>query len=223
MNHQRRPCSAPADPLWVSDPGRRFGGVLLPTTCPGCRRVGSAPCPVCIGELLPPSEGKPVPGLDTLVALVSYEGAGAELIRRLKFANHRDALPAMARALAEILRRQLSGGPGVDAVTWVPTTTARRRVRGFDQAELIAVAVASELGLRSRASLGRLDTSHQIGRNRVERLHGPTLVAKSPCEVDRWLVVDDVVTTGASMAAAARALRGAGAGFVHGAALARTP
>lgn len=207
----------------MSDPGPRFGGVLLPKSCPGCRRVGSAPCPACIAQLRPPPDRPPPPGLDVLVALVSYEGVGATLVRRLKFANHRDALGALVLALSEQVRCSVPRSTELEGVTWVPTTVQRRRVRGFDQANLLAGGVAARLGLPCEASLRRLDATHQVGRGRTERLTGPVMVAGSDVVARRLLVVDDVVTTGASMAAAAAALRSAGASSVVGAALARTP
>lgn len=153
--------------------------------------------------------------------MLSYEGVGATLVRRLKFANHRDALGPLAAALAGLLETHPETRL-VDSVTWVPTTARRRRERGFDQAQLLAVAVATELGMACRASLRRLDTTHQVGRGRLERLAGPTLVARSAGAGARWLVVDDVVTTGATMTSAATALLDAGAASVVGAALART-
>lgn len=206
----------------MSDPGRRFGGVLLPKSCPGCRRVGPAPCPACIAQLRPPPDRPPPPGLDAFVALVSYEGVGATLVRRLKFANHRDALGALVLALSEQVR-SMPGSNELGGVTWVPTTVGRRRERGFDQASLLAAGVAARLGLPCEASLRRLDATHQVGRGRTERLTGPVMVAGSDVVARRLLIVDDVVTTGASMAAAAATLREAGVRSVRGAALARTP
>jgi len=156
------------------------------------------------------------------VALISYEGVGATLVRRLKFDNHRDALGPLAASLAELVGSVAGGSHGFDGVTWVPTTRARRRARGFDQAELIARAVADDIGVRCRSVLRREGSDHQVGHGRMDRLHGPTIGWRSQSP-GCWLLVDDVVTTGASMRAAAAALRGAGASSVFGAALARTP
>jgi predicted amidophosphoribosyltransferase len=110
----------------------------------------------------------------------------------------------------------------VDVVTWAPTTAARRRARGFDQGELIARFVAAELCLPCRRFLRRRPGLPQTGRSAADRWSGPDfLVRRAP--PGRVLVVDDVVTTGATVAAAARALRAAGASRVVVLALSRTP
>ena len=100
----------------------------------------------------------------------------------------------------------------VDAVTWAPTSAARRAARGYDQSRLLAAAVARRARPAASASLLRRSRVHpQTGRTLAERQAGPRFVAcgRSPAPV---LVVDDVVTTGATLAAAA-----AGAGAEAGA------
>ena len=108
------------------------------------------------------------------------------------------------------------------AVTWAPTTPERARARGFDQAELLARSVARHLGLPARRLLRRLPGPHQTGHSAHERRHGPRFSA-SGGDAGPVLVVDDVCTTGATLSAAAGALRGSGARTVHGLVLARTP
>jgi len=189
--------------------------LLLPTSCPACRRIGPAPCGSCSARLVRPRPAPPPAGLDGAVTLFSYEGPGAELVRRLKYSNHRDALVPLGRALAALVP------PGADAVTWVPTTAARRRSRSFDQARLIAGVVGRELGVPVPQLLFRVDDRAQTGRSRAERASGPVFRAGSaPVGV---VIVDDVRTTGASLSSAAAALRGAGARVVVGATLAATP
>jgi competence protein ComFC len=112
---------------------------------------------------------------------------------------------------------------GVDVVTWAPTSKDRRRRRGFDQAELLARRVARELGLPSAALLRRAHGPPQTGRLAAERRVGPAFVVVAARVPSHVLVVDDVVTTGATLTAAARALRHAGAATVVGVAAARTP
>jgi len=192
--------------------------VFLPSSCPGCRTVGPAPCGACVALLRGPPALIAPPGLDSVVTLFSYEGVGAELVCRLKYSNHRDAVVVLARALAGLVP------PGADVVTWVPTTPSRRRSRSFDQAELIARSVGRELGAPTRRLLRRVDNRPQTGRSRDGRREGLDLVMSGvehcPPGV---LLIDDVRTTGTSLSSAARALRAGGAQVVVGGTLAATP
>jgi predicted amidophosphoribosyltransferase len=121
-----------------------------------------------------------------------------------------------------------------DVVTWVPTTAARRGRRGVDQARLLARSAGRGLrrgGGRSaprvpvRRLLLRAPDTGQTGRTGRQRRRGPVLRARAGVVPagSTILLVDDVVTTGASMDAAVAALRDAGAGRVVPVAVARTP
>jgi predicted amidophosphoribosyltransferase len=157
------------------------------------------------------------PGLTSCSAVLAYEGAGRELVARLKYRNARAALGRLAIAMAALVH-----GLDVDVVTWAPTSSRRRRARGFDQGELLARAVAKRLRRPCRRLLDRGPGPAQTGRARAERLRGPQFVARAGVP-HRVLVIDDVITTGATVTAAARALATAGAREVHAVAVARTP
>lgn len=185
--------------------------------CPVCGRPGAAPCAKCASKLKPAPDLPVPPGLDDLVAPLSYTGVGRELVARLKYRNARAVLPAVADAIAALVDPAT-----VDAVTWAPTSLAHRRQRGFDQARLLARAVARRLHRPCRALLSREPGPPQTGRPKRERINGPKFTStRNPPR--RVLVVDDVVTTGATVLAAAEALRAAGVAVVKAAAAARTP
>lgn len=162
----------------------------------------------------------PPAGADSCLALLAYEGAARDLVSRLKYRNARSSVPFLADGMAGLAAAE---DLVVDVVTWAPTSGARRRERGFDQAELLARAVARRIGpVPCRALLLRIPGPAQTGRTLESRREGPAFRPARPCP-PTVLLVDDVVTSGATMAAAAAVLRSAGAIRVHVLAAARTP
>lgn len=118
---------------------------------------------------------------------------------------------ALARELGLIVAGAIRlGGFSPDTITWAPTTQRRAQARGFDQAELIARHASAFSGVRFRRTLRRINDGSQTNSTRAERLQRPRFVAR-PGVRGHVLVVDDVVTTGATFAAAARVLEEAGA------------
>ncbi len=200
-------------------------GVLLPAACAACEAPGPSPCARCAAELrrAPPSPAPP--GLDWCRSLVELDGAGRELVARLKYRNARTSLRWLAAGMADLVGPVAPGRRSGLVVTWAPTTPARRRARGYDQAELLARAVARHLHVRCRRLLRRRPGPHQTGRSLAERRGGVVFepVGRVRPPAARVVVVDDVVTTGSTLAAAAAALRDAGADQVWGLTAARTP
>lgn len=202
---------------------------MFPKRCVLCGSGRSGLCEACIGQLVGPADRPPPPAVDRLVAICAYEGAGRELVLALKRGNRRAAVPLLGAALAEVVgpRRAAEPTAAEPLVTWAPTTAERRRERGFDQAELLARAVARALGLTTHRLLERTGAS-QMGHDASERRSnpgfGPRNAGRAPSVLNRdCLLVDDVVTTGSTMACAARVLRAAGASSVVGLAIALTP
>ena len=165
-----------------------------------------------VGEMAPPY---PLTGL---WAVFAYTGAGRELLARLKYRNQRSCVRWLASAMA----LALPSGLVVDAVTWAPTSSRRRRKRGFDQAELLARALSRETGVPVVNLLKRVDEAGQTGRNRSQRFRAPIFVARRP-PPRAVLVVDDVITTGATLQSAAQSLLGAGAVGVDAVVAGATP
>ena len=190
--------------------------MLLAVTCAGCGNRGAPLCPRCADGLVPAPALPPPPGVDACWSLFAYTGPARHLLVAIKYRNHRGVLPGLAAAAAALVDRP------VDVVTWVPTTTARRRVRGFDQSELLARRVAAELGRPCRRLLARDPGPPQTGRPAAHRRRPTGFRPRRPCG-GSILLVDDVVTTGSSLTTAASALRRAGAGTICALTVARTP
>jgi predicted amidophosphoribosyltransferase len=159
-------------------------------------------------------------------APVAYEGPARELVKGLKFHGATAIASEMAALIvANAPEGMLAGAPAAaPALVPVPLHPGRRRSRAFNQAEAIAAAVAARTGLPLAACLARAGPDRrQVGRGRAARLQGLsgsiTATARPPRAA---VLIDDVVTTGATLAACAAALRAAGSTDVRAVVFART-
>ena len=151
-------------------------------------------------------------------AATIYDGVARNLVLVLK----RRRSVATAGILGGLVVERLDI-PEVDVVTWAPTSGRHVRERGHDQARLLASVVAHRLGVRPRRCLRRQGEGAQTGSSRRVRLSGPTFTASPFVVGRRILVIDDVVTTGATLSVAHRCLTDRGASFVACVAVAATP
>lgn len=179
-------------------------------------------CGDCLAGIERPPAVAPYEGLEAVHALTVYRRTGRDLVTALKFRDQRVFVPWLARRMAALV-----AAAGVDVVSWAPTAPRRRRERGFDQAEVLAVRVGRELGVPCRRCLVRLPGPPQTGRHRNERLVGPRFDgsrgAVRAVSGRHVVVVDDVTTTGATLTRAATVLHGYGATRVSGLVIAATP
>jgi ComF family protein len=201
--------------------------VVFPRRCAGCARGPWPFCPTCRSQIHPltppwcrrcgsPSFGGrstcpdcPPPPIAVARSAFRFHGPVRSAVHRLKFAGWRPVAQALGEAMAAAWT-----GTDSDAVTWVPLSPRRRAERGFDQARALAEVVAPRLGVPALALLAsdQEDRSTQARRDRAGRLaamEGRFRVC-SPVR-GTVLLVDDVLTTGATASACATALARGGA------------
>ena len=155
-------------------------------------------------------------------APLAYEGPARGVVKALKFGSLAPLAGTMAAQIAANAPPHALGGDG--ALVPVPLHSARLRRRGYNQAERLARALAVRTGLPVVDCLERLGNRRtQVGRDRRERLRGIAgAVRVRSAPPSAAILVDDVVTTGATLAACAAVLRAAGTEGVSAIAYART-
>ncbi len=200
-------CSGCSSPRTACAAGRRWSGPPAgPALCGGCR------------DEIERSPGSPLraDGIDGGFAPLEYAGAGRRLVAALKFSR----LLVVAELGAALIADRAPPAWLDATVVPVPAAPARALRRGFDPAWELAAALAGQTGMPAAPLLRRRDRRHQRGRSRRQRLGRPPRIAASRPAPRRVLLVDDVITTGATIDACSRALRGAGAASVRAVAIA---
>lgn len=196
--------------------GRRLLGLLFPGGCLICGKVspgGPDLCPAC-QEALPESIFRRELGFPAAAPFRYREGV-QKTLWRVKFRGERGWIDPLGRWMAGAAQEL----PAAGVVTWVPMSPAKRRRRGYDQSQLLAKAVGRTLDLPVRRLLLPLRetaTQHELGRaERFANVKG-AYAGLPDTAGQRVLLVDDILTTGATMMACAEALRAAGAAAVYG-------
>lgn len=194
---------------------------VLPVSCPGCDEIGTRLCESCRLLLSPAPRERSLPGDLVVHTALRYEGVPSRVVRALKEHGRTD----LARALAPAVRAALAAAdPDRAIIVPVPTSRRSMRARGYRVPDLLArrsgAAVAPLLRLAARVG-------DQRGLDRDERARNVVLAMRARRAAGRGdgplVLFDDVVTTGATMREAARALREAGFEVRGCAAVAATP
>ena len=209
---------------------RQILDLLFPAKCPFCGRVLDTPgiCTACRKALpwIPEDAvlGQAAPDIPCAAPLW-YEGLAREGLHRFKFQGMISAAEALGELVAQCAAEQFSGE--FDTVTWVPVSPRRLRQRGYDQARLLAESAcrlwdtAPEPLVRKAVHNPAQSTLDGAARQRnvagVYQAEQPDRIAGR-----RILLVDDIVTTGSTLASCARVLLDAGAAGVACVAVART-
>ena len=197
---------------------------LFPSKCILCRellgREETDLCRRCRMETDEfPQEKLKVPFIDSVAAVWYYKGNVRRCLLRYKFYRARH----LAVPLGKMMAMQVLRGPAeeADLVTWVPISPFRRFVRGYDQDELLARVLAEELGIPCVPLLKKLRHNRaQSGIDGYAKRRANVLGVYGSLNADRIsgakvLLVDDILTTGATASECARILLTAGAKGVH--------
>lgn len=216
--------------------------LLFPLRCVNCRRHGYSLCADCLHEFryvpLPVCQrcGRPLRlatqacsacrlhpiTITRIRSAVFHEGAARKAIHALKYNRRRDVAAALARVMEGLAREMLNE---YHFVTAVPLHVTRQKERGYNQAELLAVELATLIRrpyvkclIRTRATADQIGLDANARRDNVKdafAVTGNLIAGKSV------LLIDDVCTTGATLDACARTLLAAGARSVYGLTVAR--
>lgn len=186
---------------------------LSPPRCAACdaaldrRSVFCARCALTLVDAEPAADG--------VTVRFAYGGALADAIRRFKYGDR----PDLAAPLAHVALRARPGASQLDLVVPIPLHDRRLAERGYNQAALLAAHVAAHLGVRHapRALVRRAHLRPQVDCAREARMANVRglFVVRRPLVGASVLLVDDVCTTGATLADATRALRDGGAARVE--------
>ena len=205
--------------------------IFAPHECIVCGSDNGLLCSRCIGRLKSVPERchicrVPSPGgtvclacqsltyLQSVRVATEYSGAAKDLIWLLKMSGTRSSAAILAKLMKELVDTNLP-----TLLVAVPTATSRVRQRGYDQANLITRQLSKQTGLKHANVLARSGQMHQHGLSRKQRLNqlqGSYRVTKlAEVRGKHITLVDDVITTGATLDAAAKVLYVAGASSVH--------
>jgi len=198
--------------------------LLFPPRCVLCRRLLKKQetdlCRSCrVESPAYPNPKRNLQFLDSFTAVWYYEGSVRGSLLRYKFRGARGYASCYGRLLAMKLQQEYP--EGFDVLTWVPVSALRRFRRGYDQVELLTRAVGRELDCVPVCTLKKIRHNRQqsriadAARRRANVLGAYRVVCPEEVRGKRILLLDDILTTGATVEEAGRMLRTCGAKEIH--------
>lgn len=202
----------------------RLLNTVFPEKCPFCGRLLREEefrlCEKCLMELPYTYGGRKTTGafFSVCISPLYYTGQARKAVHKFKFTGRANYAACFGEILADCIRQNIDGG--YDLITWVPISPLRLRKRGYSQAKLLAEAAAKELGDKPCLSLleKRRNTKSQFKtRNAAERranvsgAYTVNRLNKDRLQGKRILLIDDIVTSGATLSECARILLTEGA------------
>lgn len=196
--------------------------LLFPPKCMLCGKLLQTEeqtlCRECAHGELPEFEGKPrdVRFFEECVSPFYYEGNIRDAILRLKFHGMQSYAEQFAKWMAEPVKEKLAGM--YDYISWVPCSRLRVWTRGFDQAKLLALALAKELDVEAVCTLRKIRHNRKQSRTVSAAMRRANVLGAYRATNPDWLrnkrilLIDDVLTTGATMSECGKTLRLAGSG-----------
>ncbi len=195
--------------------------LVFPPQCVHCQRVGSFLCPRCLAQM-ETAPARTVPGLDDVRVALTFEGPVRSAIHALKYEGVKRLAEPLALSMVSTLE---DTDWSVDMVCPVPLHQRRVRERGYNQSALLARALAEHMNWEyCEEAISRVreteTQTHLNAQQRRENVAGAFIAAPAQVESRCVVIVDDVLTTGATLEACATAFRAAGARRIYGVALA---
>lgn len=197
----------------------RIGELLFPSQCAFCGRVMETAylqiCDPCAKQLQPPPAARRGDFFATCISALPYDDLVRKSVIRLKMKGKRTCAETFGRLMAAQIRQKLEGH--YDVITWVPVAGLRRIRRGYDQDQLMAAVIAETLGqpaeqlLKKRRLNRTQSTIHDAAQRRSNVANVFQVVRKEAVAGKRILLIDDVITTGATLSECSRVLLLAGA------------
>ncbi len=213
--------------------------IIAPHTCLVCGKEGSLLCAWCAPDAILPLPERcyrcNVISRDSAVCKKcrrnsplqyvwvsgQYADTAKELVRRLKFVRAKAAVTVIAERMVE----SIPDLPPATIITYIPAATSRVRVRGYDQSRLLAKEIAKRRKLMHTTLLVRHGQTRQVGADRKHRIKQAaknySVRPSSLLPGSTVLIIDDILTTGATLESAAKLLKNAGAKHVYAAVFAK--